>query len=192
MSLNLRKIDLRKHGDSAEIPVKNLHCQLLWTAPVDLDFHAYYLPKKGMTTHKKGLFGLLGGGEEHIPDKPGLVYFGSRGNRSKFPFIYLDKDAGVGDVGGENEENLYFEDLSLHEHILIVANIFSKPNSNFAKYDGKVVLKADDQEITVPLTSEEKGSYCIIAHIDNSSGQPRLININKTQKEQPDIMDFLR
>jgi tellurite resistance protein TerA len=106
--------------------------------------------------------------------------------------IYLDKDAGIGDVGGTNEENLYFTDLQYMEHILIVANIYNKPNANFASYDGRVTLKADDRSFEVPLTATTGGSYCIIAHIDNSGPSgPVLVNVNKVQREKPTIGSFL-
>ena len=32
----------------------------------------------------------------------------------------------------------------------------------------------------MPLTESRPGSWCVIARIDNSSGSPRLINVNQT------------
>ena len=188
MSINLTKINLKKEGDWASIPVKNLHCRLVWTAPVDLDLHAYYLSKN---ERKNNIFSRLFKGKPSHSKNEGLVYFGNYGSENKFPYICLDQDAGVGDVGGDNEENLYFIDLSVHEYILIVANIFNKSNTSFSSYDGKVVLTADNKEYTVPLISQEKGSYCIIACIDNRGEEPKLININKITNRRPKIKEFM-
>lgn len=198
MSINLKKINLKKEGDWANIPVKNLHCKLQWTKPVDLDFHAYYSPKLDVDVpqeEKKGIFKRLFGSDSSASqakqNKEGLVYFGNRGSKSRFPFIYLDQDAGIGDTGGDNEEKLYFTDLAYHDYVLIVANIFNKSNASFASYDGKVVLTADNQEFTVPLTSKEHGSYCVVAYIDNTGVEPKLINVNKTFENKPKISDFI-
>lgn len=188
------KITLKQKGDKAAIPVKNLHATLTWTAAVDLDFHAYYKNKMQgpKEEEKKGFFQKIFSGQKFQPGIEGRVYFGDRGNKTSFPWIYLDQDAGVGDVGGKNQENLYFIDLQYIEHILIVANIFNKPNANFASYDGVITIKTDEQVIDVPLTAETGGSYCIIAHIDNSGSQgPVLINVNKVQQAQPTIASFL-
>jgi len=187
------KITLKQKGDKAAIAVKNLHATLTWTAAVDLDFHAYYKTKMtGPPEEKKGFFGKLFSGPQFKPGGEGLVYFADRGNKTAFPWIYLDQDAGVGDVGGKNVENLYFTDLQYIDHILIVANIFNKPNANFASYDGVVTVNTGDQAIDVPLTATTGGSYCIIAHIDNSAPTgPVLINVNKVQGAQPTIGSFL-
>lgn len=188
------KVVLKKKGDKAPIPVKNLQATLLWTAPVDLDLHAFYMikPSTSEAGGGGGFFGkLLGGGSGS--SKEGHVYFRDRGKKGSFPWIYLDQDAGIGDVGGENEENLYFSDLEKMEHILIVANIYNKPNANFASYDGKVTLKAGGRSFEVPLTATTGGSYCIIAHIDNSGPSgPLLVNVNKVQANTPTPTSFLQ
>lgn len=195
MNVNLKKINLRKEGDWANIPVKNLHCTLLWTRPVDLDFHAYYLTKDTQNSNrveKRGILSkLFGTTNQAIGKKEGRVYFGNRGNKNSFPYIYLDQDAGIGDVGGDNEENLYFTDLEYQDYILIVANIFGKSSASFASYDGKVILTANGQEFTVPLTSNEKGSYCVVAYIDNTGDEPKLINVNRTFVNKPTVSSFL-
>jgi tellurite resistance protein TerA len=187
------KIVLNKKGDQAAIPIKDLHATLSWTAPVDLDLHVYFKTKATAPATKTGFFSRLAGGGSGEPGSEGHVYFGNRGNRNSFPWIHLDQDAGIGDVGGDNEENLYFANLQQMEHILIVANIFNKPNANFASYDGRVTIKASGQTFEVPLTATTGGSHCIIAHIDNSgSSGPILINVNRVQRDAPTIASFLR
>jgi uncharacterized protein involved in tellurium resistance len=184
------KIVLKKKGDRSIIPINDLHATLTWKADVDLDFHAYYQTK--ITAPQGGNFWskLLGGGSGK-PGEEGHVYFACRGNKTQFPWIYLDQDAGVGDKGGDNQENLYFTTLEHIEHLLIVANIFNKPNAIFSRYDGQVIIIANGNSFEVPLTATEPGSNCIIAHIDNSGAQPLLININKVQDKSPTIASFL-
>lgn len=166
------KVVLKKKGEQAALPLKDLHVTLSWTAAVDLDLHAYYKPKKSGAGH---------------------VYFGNRGSQKSFPWIYLDQDAGVGDRGGANVENLYFVNLEQIDHILIAANIFNKPNANFASYDGLVTVQAAGRTVEVPLTESSPGSYCIIARVDNSKPSgPVLINVNQVQKNEPNIAAFLR
>jgi len=187
------KITLKKKGENTSIPVKSLKATLSWTASVDMDFHAYFRTKKPPPKKGGGIIAKLFGSWNAEYLEEGCIYFGNRGNKTGFPWIYLDKDSGVGDKGGNNEENLYFEDLTNIEHLLIVANIFNKPNANFASYDGKVTITANDNSYEVPLTETSPGSYCVIAHIDNSGNEalPKLTNINMVIKEAPTIKGFL-
>ena len=118
--------------------------------------------------------------------KSGHIYFGSKGTLDRAPYIKLDQDAGIGDQGGDNEENIRFGNVDCLHQAIIVANIYNKPNSNFAKYDGSVIIKAGSQEIEVPLTESTPGAWCTIAQIENTSGQPKIVNINQTQRNKPE------
>lgn len=165
------KIVLREKGDSANIDLTNLHARLNWRKAVDLDLYAVYQTKDG---------------------KEGQVYFGSKGDLTRFPFIRLDKDAGVGSTAGNNEENIRFADLAHFNHILIVANIFSRPDSVFAQFDGHVSVMFGNQTVEVPLTSKDRGANCVIAHIDNSGVSPKLVNVNRTFTSMPTVSGFQR
>jgi tellurite resistance protein TerA len=169
------KVILKKQGDSVQISLKKkefstIHVKLDWTKGVDLDLHAFYKTKSGEFGH---------------------IYFGDEGNLDKEPYIMLDKDAGVGSTAGNNEENLKIGNLNNFSSIVIATNIFRffgflNKDDNFAKYDGKVVVQTDTGDnVMVPLISEEKGRWCIIAKIDNSGEIPLVININKVQKDKP-------
>ncbi len=185
------KVVLKKKGDRSVIPISNLHATLVWKAAVDLDLHAYYQTK--ITAPKGGnIWSKLLGGGSGKPGEEGHVYYAYRGNKNQYPWIYLDQDAGIGDTGGDNEENLYFTTLEHIEHLLIVATIFNKPNAIFARYDGTVIITANNDSFEVPLIATEPGNNCIIAHIDNSGNQPILININKVQDKSPTIASFLK
>lgn len=183
------KIILKQKNDSAEIPVKNITATLSWTASVDLDLYAFYRIKQ--TVKPRGGFLGFGGVK---PGKEGKVFFMSRGNLKEFPWMQLDKDEGIGDRGGSNKENLRITNLDEIEHVLIVANIFNKPNANFAKYDGRVTVKDDSGgSFEVPLTASSGGNWCIIAHIDNSKATgAKLINVNQVQSTEPSIAQFLK
>jgi uncharacterized protein involved in tellurium resistance len=108
---------------------------------------------------------------------------------SESPYIELDQDAGIGDQGGDNEENMRLGDISVIDRVLIAVNIYNKPNARFGTYDGRVIVRAGAQEIEVPLTTQEMGAWCVIAEISNEDGAPRLININRVQKDKPRLTD---
>ncbi|MCF8070693.1 MAG: stress response protein [Desulfobacterales bacterium] len=188
------KVVLKQKGEKTTLSGKDFQAQLRWKTAVDLDLHCFYRLKSGTDASPpspsvlKRLFKERGeaGGEGHI-------YFSNRGSKTSTPWIFLDEDAGIGDVAGDNEENIYFTQIDRIEHALIVANIYNKPNSNFSTYDGLVIVRVGGQEIEVPLTENKTGSWCVIARIDNSNsnGSPQLINVNKTQSSKPSINQFL-
>ena len=170
-----RKITLQKKGDAAEIRLKSktastVHAKLTWKQAVDLDLHAFYKTKSGQFGH---------------------IYFGNKGDANKEPHIALDQDAGVGNRAGDNEENIRIGNLDRLSSVLIATNIFRffgflSKGECFAKYDGKVIVETDTGDsIEVPLTSEERGRWCLIAKIDNTGAAPKVININAVQKDEP-------
>lgn len=186
------KVVLKQKGEKATLSGDDFLATLRWTAAVDLDLHCFFQLKEGAPAPSKGILGkLLGGGSSTAGTGEGQVFFASRGSKNKSPWIYLDEDAGVGDVGGANEENIYFTKLASIEHALIVANIYAKARASFASYSGVVLVRGGGQEFEVPLTEREPGSWCIVARIDNSGCTPQLINVNKTQRNKPTISEFM-
>ncbi len=186
----MSNIVLREQGDSVAIPQAGMELSeytsgetkiraiLQWNAEVDLDIHAFYRPK--------------GGG------KDGHVSFQDKGNKKKSPYIHLDKDMGVGNVGGDNQEIITIGTLANVDSILIATNIFRvfgflSEDDNFGKYDGKIkLITSASNEIDVPLTSKKSGRWCVIALIDNSDPySPIVTNINKVTDSEPKIDDFL-
>jgi uncharacterized protein involved in tellurium resistance len=188
------KLLLQSQGDSAELSVLNgdISAQLVWTASVDLDLHCFYETKETTVESSGGFLSSLFGSSspKREPAQDGQIYFGNRGKLDRLPYIELDQDAGIGDQGGDNEENIRFGDISVINRAIIVANIFNKPNARFGSYDGRVSVKAGDQEILVPLTTREMGAWCVIAEINNESGTPRIINVNQVLKNKPSITKF--
>ncbi len=184
--INFSKIILDKPGASAEIPFSEFKVTMKWTMAIDLDLHAFYQARMDIKPRKIGFLGRV------TPGKKGSVYFFSKGRTDEFPWIMLDRDAGVGNRAGRNEENLFIANLNELEHILIAVNIFGSSHVPFSQFDGMVILKAGEKEIEVPLISKEKGSWCVIAHINNTvPGSPKLININKVLSKTPVITDFI-
>lgn len=179
-SISLIKVNLEKKGDSTKFDlskskkIEKIYAKLFWKKGVDLDVHAFYKNKNG---------------------KKGHVYFATKGYLNKEPFIMLDKDSGVGNTSGNNQENITISDLKHFDFILFSVNIFRfffRRGENFAKYDGKVILETDrGDQISVPLTSEEIGTWFVIAMLDNSNpNEPRIVNINQVLKSEPVIENF--
>jgi|GEM_PF-1011520 len=181
-AVRLSKVSLKK-GEWAPLSlekggagIRRINVKLSWTQAVDLDLHAFYKTKNGRFGH---------------------VYFASKGSLNKPPYIRLDEDMGVGNTAGDNEENIAIATLEAVDCVLVATNIFRffgflSRGDHFAKYDGRVVVKTDrGDEIEVPLTSKEKGRWCIIAKIDNTdSSHPRVVNINEVRQEEPAIKDY--
>jgi tellurite resistance protein TerA len=188
------KILLQGRGDKAQITSTSgtVSATLRWKAEVDLDLHCFYVTKAQPAEPSSGGFfsRLFGGGGSSGESTSGHIYFGSLGRLDKSPYIELDQDAGVGDKGGDNEENMRFGDISKIDQAIIVANIFNKPNARFSTYDGSVVLRAGEQQIEVPLMESDPGAWCVIAQIDNRSGVPSIVNLNQVQKNRPSSDDL--
>lgn len=185
------KVTLKQKGDKTGLTGNDFQATLRWKTAVDLDLHCFYKLRTGAPPPKTGILGKIFGSSGGTGDQEGQIYFNKRGSKTDPPWIYLDHDAGIGDVAGDNEENIYFTQLNQIEHALIVANIYNKPDANFASYDGVVIVRGGGREIEVPLTEKNTGSWCIIARIDNRSGTPQLINVNQTQRNRPSVSQFV-
>lgn len=151
---------------------------LSWTQAVDLDLYAFYKTKDG---------------------KVGEIFYDNKGSLRNFPFIKLDEDSGIGNTGGDNEENLIITSISEMDYILIAVNIFKekgffsffKKEDSFARYDGKILVQPDTkQRVEIPLSSPESGEWCIVAGIDNRGEMPRVLNINSVEKKKPDLKQW--
>lgn len=157
-------------GESSKLdttePLNNIRIKLKWTADVDLDLHAFIRRKNG--------------NEEH-------VYYANKQARN----IRLDNDAGIGDLGGDNKENIKITSIEDVEVIIFAANIFSLGGS-FADYDGQIIIRTNNgDKVTVPLSSPKTANWCVISKLTNNSNQgPTVININKVTNDTPKIDSF--
>lgn len=150
--------------DEAE-PLSWLNVKLQWTAAVDLDLHAIYRNCRGYESS---------------------VYFGNLEEDG----IALDYDAGVGNVGGRNEENIRIEALDELEEVLFATNIFNKGGC-YADYNGRIIVETSNgEEVTVPLSSREHVDWCVIARFLNSPNGPVLMNMNSVSADPPVLGGF--
>jgi len=153
-------------GEAANLdtsqPLTNIHVRMNWTKAIDLDLHAFYSMKNGT--------------EEH-------VYFGNK----ESDYVSLDYDAGIGDVGGQNEENIVVQQLDGIDEIIFATNIFGH-GDRFSDYDARVIVEAGGDKFTVPLTAQQSAEWCIIARIDNrNTSQPQVVNVNRVTDSEPGI-----
>ena len=183
------KVVLANKGEKTSLVGNDFQATLKWKTAVDLDLHCFYRLKVETEPTSKGILGKFF--SKSGDSKDGHVFFSKRGNKTSSPWIYLDRDAGVGDSGGDNEENIYLTKIDRLEHALIVANIYNKPDSIFSTYDGVVSVRGGGRETEVPLIERTPGSWCVIARIDNTSDTPQLTNVNKTQRNEPSILQFV-
>ena len=169
-----KQVQLSSRNDSITIKPKmaihpGVKATLKWKSAVDLDLYCMYELKDGTK---------------------GTIYYGRKGSLNSKPFIKLDQDSGIGDTAGDNEENMEFGDISKIKYAIIVANIFAKMTS-FAKYNASVIVQNEDTAFTVPLTTKKVGSWCVVAKVDNSGDETKLINVNKTQIFKPALKKFI-
>lgn len=156
-------------GESARLntsrPITKINVRLQWTASVDLDLHAFYRTRSGLDRH---------------------VYWFNREERH----IELDTDAGVGDEGGQNEENITITSLDGFEEILFATKIFMKGGC-YADYDGWVAVQTNNgDDIVVPLTSRDRADWCVNAKISNSANGPAVTNVNRITDDKPTVDCF--
>jgi uncharacterized protein involved in tellurium resistance len=151
---------------STATPITNIKVKLEWTAPVDLDLHAFFRAKNGSVN--------------------GHVYFMNKLEVG----ICLDHDAGIGDRGGRNQENITLTSIDGFQEILFATKIFRKGGS-YADYDGRVSVKTNNgDEVVVPLTSRECSDWCVIAKITNDVNGPTVANVNRVTNHEPDVDGF--
>ena len=155
-----------KVGEAATLdtsqPMENIRVKMTWTKAIDLDLHAFYSMKNGENKQ---------------------VYFCNK----KDTQVSLDEDAGVGDRGGQNEENIIVEELDGIEEILFATNIYGD-GDRFSDYDARVIVEVGKDKFTVPLSAQQSAAWCIIARIDNRNPrQPQVINVNRVTEEEPKL-----
>ena len=102
----------------------------------------------------------------------------------------LDTDAGIGNTGGQNEENITITSLDDFQEILFATKIFSKGGS-YKDYDGRVAVQTNNgDDIQVPLTSRERADWCVIAKFSNDVNGPTIMNLNQVTNSEPTTGNF--
>ena len=174
-------MELTKKGQEANIEVKQLKATMSWTSAVDFDLAAAYKKTDGET---------------------GVVYFNNQGDLNSFPFMKLDEDAGVGDTGGDNTENLTVTKIADEiEKIWFLSwdygSITSAKEARFQNSDLEITIVDDNgSEKSVKLDTGETGNVTNLATIDNTGISAKLINSSEVTlwKEFPssskEIIEF--
>jgi len=147
-------MDLVQKGQEANIGgIKQCMVTLKWTTSTDFDLAAVYEGKDGKT---------------------GLVYFGELGDLNAFPFIQLSGDAGVGDTGGDNQEDMRITKIDDMNKIWIICwDYGAVTDGKPARFSGSDVIVSliDDTGTnhSVSLDTGDTGNTALVATIDNSS-----------------------
>ncbi len=158
-------MDLVQKGQEAQLGgIKQFMVTLKWTTAADFDLAAVYETKEGKT---------------------GLVYFGEKGNLNNFPFMQLSGDEGVGDSGGDNQEDMRVTKIDDMNKIWIVCwDYGAVTDGKPARFSGSdVTVNLIDDSGTnhkVTLDTGDTGNTAIIATIDNSNAMgAKFINDSK-------------
>ena len=157
-------MELRQKGHAALIDqFKQLTVSMKWTTAADFDLAVAYQTKAG---------------------KPGLVYFGDLGSLNTFPYINLNKDEGVGDTGGNNEEILQISQLDDMQYVWIFCWDYNQvqqgKSARFRDSDVHLTMTNEvGKRISVTVDTGDFGNVCCIATIDNTGATPKLINASQ-------------
>lgn len=147
-------MELQQKGQSAQLGgIKQFMVSLKWTSAADFDLAAAYETKDG---------------------RKGMVYFGELGNLNDFPYMQLSGDEGVGDTGGENQEDMRVVKLDDMQKVYILCwdygAVTGGTPARFSESDVKVTLMDDSgTSHDVKLDTGDAGNVAVVATIDNSS-----------------------
>lgn len=158
-------MELKKKGQEAQLGgIKQCMMILKWSAEADFDLAAAYKSKDG---------------------REGLVYFGEKGSLNDFPFMEAGEDEGVGDTGGDKQEELRITKFDDMDYIWFLCwdygAIERGAPARFKDSDISVTLM-DDKGTShqVSLDTGDIGNVCVVTTIDNTSSMgAKLVNASK-------------
>jgi tellurite resistance protein TerA len=157
-------MELKQKGASASVgSFKQLLVTMKWTTAADFDLAACYQKKDG---------------------NYGLVYFGDLGDLNGFPFIQLSGDEGVGDEGGDNEEQLRITKLDELSNVWLLCWDYGQVQAGKpARFsDSDITLNVMDDSANshnVTLDTGTFGNVCVMATIEVSPIGSKLVNTSK-------------
>ena len=118
-----------------------------------------------------------------IDGRDGHVYYGNKLDQG----VSLDIDAGVGDQGGKNVENIVVGDLGPFSRIIFATKIYGA-GDRYCDYDGAVeVMPSDGSKFVVPLSAQQRGRWCSIARIDVDGNGASVSNLNQVSDSEPHL-----
>lgn len=159
-------MELTEKGASAEVGgFEQLICTMKWTTAADFDLAAVYEKDDG---------------------KLEMVYFNKKGSLNEAPFIQLDKDAGVGDQGGDNSETLRITKLDGKKKVHLIGWDYGQIKKGAAaRFDGSdIQIEVKDNTGTthdVKLCAGEMGNAALIATIEVTPLGAKLTNNSKAE-----------
>lgn len=146
-------MDLSAKGSSATVApgFNSLIATMKWNASADFDL---------------GAIGVRPDGSHNMVYYKNLGDFGTDG-------MQLSGDAGVGDTGGSNEEQLTMVDLSQYDKVYIVVSDYGAiaGGGQMARFDQGVTLDVQDDRGTshhVELNTATKGNAALVATISKA------------------------
>lgn len=155
---------------------KSVSVRLSWKTAVDLDLHLvgnFY----NTEVESPSLFGKLLGRKPKVEsiDKNTIrnhhIFYRNRGSNFSFPFVQLDRDAGIGDKidnGSENDETLKIFRPELVQKAIFFVTIYGKKNSRFSDYSCKMEFEAGDKTIKVDFDSDSPGNECVFVGLQRT------------------------
>ena len=163
---------LATKGATAAMALQAFMAKLKWTAGADFDLAAVF----------------------ERADSPvnaptyGIVYFHEKGDINKSPFVALDKDAGVGDKAGANEETLRVQKLDGLRRLWLLCWDYGKVQkgepARFAQTDVQldfVTVPDDGNRLGVKLAATTVGNVAVVAELDNTNPiSAKITNLSKT------------
>jgi tellurite resistance protein TerA len=159
-------MNLKQKGQDTIISLKDLTVTMNWSTAADFDLAVIYKTKI---------------------DEQGIVYFGDLGSLDAFPYIQLDKDAGVGDTTGSKQETLKIKHLNDMKYVWLFCWDYGMVKmGQTARFTGSdvnlnLVDRQGNQNIVELDDAVEDGNVCCIATIDNTSPTgAMLINVSRS------------
>jgi tellurite resistance protein TerA len=145
-------MQLKYQVQQGVLDVKQLTASLKWTTAADFDLAAVY---------------------ESKDDKRGLIYFGDLGKLDDFPYIRLEKDAGIGDTGGYKTEEMIIKNLDVMKSLWIFCWDYSMvqegKKARFKESDVSLTISDESGNHTnIEIETGERGNVCYLASIDNT------------------------
>lgn len=154
-------MDLSEKGAAATVApgFNSLIATMKWQAAADFDFSA---------------IGVRPDGTQN------MIYFGNLGDYGADGMI-LSGDAGVGDSGGDNQEQLTMVDLSQYDKVALIVSDYGAiiGGGNPARFDQGVDIDIQDDKGTshsVHLDANAAGNCACIATIEKQGPFWKLVN----------------
>ena len=158
-------MQLEQKGQAAAMEgARQFLITLRWTTAADFDLAAMYETSSG---------------------RIGMVYFGMRGDLNSFPYMQLSGDEGVGDTGGDNEEQMRITRLDEMKRIWLLCWDFGMVSAGaparFHESDVRISVTDDlGRSYDVALDEGSAGNIAVVALIDNAGPQVQFVNTSKT------------